>query len=106
MQPQSSQVAPWPPHLIAPASAVKLAGHLQATIAACAELTSHSPAAMGFFYEDEVRRLELRAIMHLLQARECARETASFDRRLEECVDLSSPVRRRWRDPPPSPRRS
>ncbi len=88
MQPQSSLAAHWPPPLIAPSSAVKLAGHLEATIAACSELTSHSPAALGYFYEDEVRRVELRAIMHLLQARECARETAHFDRRLQECVDL------------------
>ena len=88
MQPQSSMVAHWPPPLIAPPSAVKLAGHLQATISACSELSSHSPAAMGYFYEDEVRRVELRAIMHLLQARECARETASYDRRLQECVEL------------------
>lgn len=88
MQPQSSVSANWPPPLIAPPSAVKLAGHLQATIDACAALTSHSPAALGYFYEDEVRRVELRAITHLLQARECARETASFDRRLQECVDL------------------
>jgi hypothetical protein len=88
MQPQSSLAAHWPPPLIAPPSAVKLAGHLEATIAACLELASHSPASLGYFYEDEVRRLELRAIMHLLQARECARETASYDRRLQECVEL------------------
>jgi hypothetical protein len=63
-------------------------GHLATTIAACSEFESLSPAAIGFFYEDEARRVELRAIMHLLQARECARETAAIDRRLKECVDL------------------
>ena len=88
MQPQSSYAAAMPPPIIAPPSAVKLAGHLESTISACSELASHSPAAMGYFYEDEVRRVELRAIMHLLQARACAHETAAYDLRLKECADL------------------
>jgi hypothetical protein len=87
MHPQSYAATLSPP-VIAHPSAVKLAGHLESTIAACSELTAHSPAAMGYFYEEEVRRVELKAIMHLLQARDCARETAMYDRRLEECVQL------------------
>lgn len=88
METHSSLAPHSPSPIIAPPSAVKLAGHLKSTIDACRALTSQSPAAIGYFYEDEVRRVELRAITHLLQARECARESAALDYRLQECVQL------------------
>lgn len=70
------------------ACALKLADHLECTIAACTELVSQAPYHMNHVGEDDARRVELTAITHLLQARDCARETASRDWRLAECVQL------------------
>ncbi len=83
MQPVPAAATPQPCK-----SALKLADHLECTIAACAELTAHAPNHTSYGGEDDVRRVELTAITHLLQARDCARETAATDWRLAECVQL------------------
>lgn len=71
-----------------PVVASEFAHHLQSAIASCVEFAARTSEWDEAPDADQLRRVELKAILHLVQARDCARETSRLDPRLTECVDL------------------
>lgn len=71
-----------------PLAANELAHHLQCATTACAEFAEQHARSRDPEQADQLRRIELKAILHFVQARQCARETSALDGRLADCVEL------------------